>query len=92
MKPNSFELADLKQLLATLLARELRVDPASVQSDRPFTEYGLDSIAALTIAGDLEEELSVVLESTVLWDCPTIDALAGHLQGLLLPCNSLDVA
>lgn len=73
----------LQQLLVTLLARELRIDPHSVDGDRPFTHYGLDSIAALTIAGDLEDTLSVELASTLLWDCPTVNSLAAHLGGML---------
>ncbi|NML17997.1 acyl carrier protein [Azohydromonas caseinilytica] len=83
MSTNSPDLSDLQQLLVKLLARELRLAPEAVEADKPFTQYGLDSIAALTIAGDLEEELSIELESTVLWDCPTVTALAQHLSGLL---------
>jgi acyl carrier protein len=79
----SFEFPDLERLLSTLLARELRLDVATIEGDRPFTHYGLDSLAALTIAGDLEERLSVELESTLLWDCPTVDTLAAHLHGQL---------
>lgn len=83
MSTNTPDLSQLQSLLVKLLARELRLKPEEVEADKPFTQYGLDSIAALTIAGDLEEELSIELESTVLWDCPTVEALAQHLDGLL---------
>lgn len=82
MDASLFELSSLQHLLKDLLARELRVDPQGLDADRPFTQYGLDSIAALGIVGELEDRLSVELNATLLWDCPTINALAAHLRTL----------
>jgi acyl carrier protein len=81
VKPH--DLHDLREMLRHMLARELRLPSHSIETDKPLTQYGLDSIAALTIAGDLEEALSMELPSALLWDCPTIDALARHLCGML---------
>lgn len=83
LSTKSPDLSDVQQLLAKLLARELRLPPENIDADKPFTQYGLDSIAALTIAGDLEDQLAIELEPTVLWDCPTLSALAQHLDYLL---------
>lgn len=74
---------ELRQMLATALARELRIDPQRIDRDRPFTQYGLDSVAILTIACDLEDVLPFELDSTVLWDCPTVNLLAARLEELL---------
>ncbi|MCP2170054.1 acyl carrier protein [Goodfellowiella coeruleoviolacea] len=55
----------------------------SIASDVPFGEYGLDSVAAFTVCTDIEDHLGLVLEPTVLWDHPTIDALSAFLVGEL---------
>jgi acyl carrier protein len=73
----------LCSLIAELLSRELKLPVADVKFDAPFTQYGLDSVAALTIAGDLEDQFSIELPSTLLWDCPTIKDLAEFLHSSL---------
>ncbi|GGO51230.1 phosphopantetheine attachment site domain protein [Streptomyces daqingensis] len=45
----------------------------------PLAEYGLDSVAALSLCGDIEEDFDLVVEPTVAWDYPTVEALTGHL-------------
>jgi len=51
------------------------IDPAA-----PFTELGLDSVYALTLCGDIEDEFGLVVEATLPWDHPTVNALAAHLH------------
>jgi acyl carrier protein len=75
----SFDTTDLRAVLVTLLSREWRIAAESIDCDRPLTEYGLDSITALTISGELEELLDIELPSTLLWDCPTVNAIASYL-------------
>jgi acyl carrier protein len=57
---------------------EAEIDPAA-----PLTGYGLDSVAALSLCGDIEDEFDLIVEPTVAWDHPTVDALVGHLLGEL---------
>ena len=63
----SFDTTDLRAVLVTLLSREWRIAAGSIDCDRPLTEYGLDSITALTISGELEEllEYRIALHSAV---------------------------
>ena len=79
----SHDLSSLREALVQLLCKELRLDRAAVRTDTPLTEYGLDSMAALIMAGELEDRYRVELPSTLLWDCPTIDQLAAYLQPLM---------
>ncbi|GAB7045399.1 acyl carrier protein [Catenuloplanes indicus] len=51
-----------------------RVDP-----DTPLLEMGLDSVYALTICGDVEERFGLIVEPTLPWDHPTVNAMAAHL-------------
>ncbi|ANW21343.1 acyl carrier protein [Streptomyces clavuligerus] len=65
--------------LADRIALYLKRSPAEIVPSVPLAEYGLDSVAALSLCGDIEEDFDLVLEPTVAWDYPTVDALAGHL-------------
>lgn len=57
----------------------LEVAPDELDSRRHISSYGLDSISAVTLSVQLEEELGVELDTAVLWDRPTIESLAEHL-------------
>ncbi|MEU5403428.1 acyl carrier protein [Streptomyces sp. NPDC005963] len=69
----------LSSWLADRIALYLQRSPSEIVSTVPLAEYGLDSVAALSLCGDIEEDFDLVLEPTVAWDYPTVDALAGHL-------------
>lgn len=79
-------LHNLETICTTIvrfLCRELKMAATDIQLDLPLTQYGLDSIAALTIAGELEDQFELELPSTLLWDCPTINDLANFLHETL---------
>jgi acyl carrier protein len=58
----------------------LEVAPDELDPDQPIASYGLDSISAVTLSVQLEEELCVELDTAVLWDRPTLNSLAEHLS------------
>jgi len=62
------------------IRKELR--PAAVAHDKQFVTFGMDSVHAMMLVGDLEEHLSVRLAPTLAWDHPTIEALAAYLATL----------
>ena len=45
-------------------------------------------MAALMMAGELEDRYGIELPSTVLWDHPSIDRLAAHLQRLVVEAEA----
>jgi acyl carrier protein len=65
-------------LLEWLVAR-LALDPADVARDRPFAEFGVDSLAAVELSHELEEQFQVPLPPIVAWNYPTPAALARYL-------------
>ena len=65
--------------LTNRVAAYLNTEPAAIATDAAIGDYGLDSVFALTLCADLECELGIVVEPTLVWDYPTIDAIAGHL-------------
>jgi acyl carrier protein len=65
-------------LLEWLVAR-LALDPADVPRDRPFAEFGVDSLTAVELSQELEDEFKVPLPPIVAWNYPTPAALARYL-------------
>ena len=61
------------------LGRELELDAADFAQDKTFVRYGMDSVHAMMLVGDLEEHLGVRLPPTLAWTYPTVEALAEHL-------------
>ena len=46
-----------------------------------FINYGVNSIDAATLSGDLEEWLGRELPVSIIYQFPTIEALSAHLSG-----------
>jgi len=69
----------LRQQVATVL----RLGVESVPDDKPLRSLGLDSLMALELRNRLERALHVKLSATLVWNYPTISALAAHLEGRL---------
>lgn len=67
--------------LVTKLAEELQFDPSEIDVSEPFTSYGISSVLAVSLSGDLEDWLGRPLSPTLVFDFPTIEALARHLSG-----------
>jgi acyl carrier protein len=65
--------------LTDRVASHLTTDPTAIETDVPFGDYGLDSVFALNLCTDLEQEFGILAQPTLTWDYPTIDAVAGHL-------------
>jgi amino acid adenylation domain-containing protein/non-ribosomal peptide synthase protein (TIGR01720 family) len=78
-RPTSSREYALHQWLVNALAAVSGAPAPSIDPAQPFTHYGIDSSTAVRLAGDLENELGRKLPATLLWDHPTINALARYL-------------
>ncbi|QRK08317.1 AMP-binding protein [Archangium violaceum] len=67
--------------LVARLSERLKVGPQSIDSREPFSRYGLDSAAAVGLSGELQEWLGRPVSPTLVYDHPSIDAVALHLAG-----------
>jgi acyl-CoA synthetase (AMP-forming)/AMP-acid ligase II/acyl carrier protein len=65
-------------LLAWLVDR-LALDAADVSRERPFAEFGVDSLTAVELSHELEVQFNVPLPPIVAWNYPTPAALARYL-------------
>jgi acyl transferase domain-containing protein/acyl carrier protein len=72
---------DVARLIARLVAARVDLAPEQIDHDRPLESYGLDSAAAVTVAGELEQALGRPLHETLVYDFPTVRALSAHLSG-----------
>ncbi|HEY3751015.1 MAG TPA: acyl carrier protein [Pseudonocardiaceae bacterium] len=69
--------------LTSRVASYLDTAPDEVDPDQPLADYGLDSVYALSLCGEIEDELNLTVEPTLAWDYPTVNAMAGYLHGEL---------
>jgi len=75
-----------REIETWLIARigELTANPAdSIDPDRPMEAYGLTSVMAVGMSADLEDWLGISVEATIVWDRPTVSALADYLAEIL---------
>ena len=70
---------EIRTWLITHIASMLEMEAASIDPRQPFTYYGLGSVQAVSLTGDLEIFLDKKLSPTLAWDYPTIELLAKHL-------------
>jgi acyl-CoA synthetase (AMP-forming)/AMP-acid ligase II/acyl carrier protein len=61
------------------LAARLALEPGEVARDRPFAEFGVDSLTAVELSHELEEQFKVPLPPIVAWNYPTPATLAHYL-------------
>jgi phthiocerol/phenolphthiocerol synthesis type-I polyketide synthase A len=78
-------LRELETGLRSILARELQMPEAELAGDLPFAELGLNSVMAMSVRRDTEQFVGIELSATMLFNYPTIVALAEHLAKKLLP-------
>jgi acyl carrier protein len=71
---------EIQRWLVGELAKELDLEPSEIDTSVPVDRYGLDSRAAASLSGDLEEWLGRTLPPTLVWDYPTIEEISEHLK------------
>ena len=79
--PPMYQSTSIQDWLVTHLAEELGLTPDEIDVRQPFESFGLSSREAVLLSGELEEWLGRRLQPTLLWEYPTIEALARHLAG-----------
>ena len=65
------------------VARILRLELSHVDRDAPLKSLGIDSLMTLELRNRLEADLGLRLSATLVWNYPTVAALAGHLAEAL---------
>ena len=73
------DVTTLRDWLTGRIAEFTERPPAEIAVDKPLGEYGVDSVSALTVCAEIEDHFDITVEPTLLWDHPTIDAIAEAL-------------
>ncbi|MFI5735096.1 acyl carrier protein [Kribbella sp. NPDC051587] len=73
----------LRTWLTSRVAVYLDRDPACIESSRPLAEYGLDSLTAVALCADLEDEYDLEVDPVLAWDHPSIEALAAVIATMI---------
>lgn len=81
-----------KKKITRLLSDKL-IDLLSLKKDEidvyaAFSSFGMDSIKAVRLSGDIQEILGIELSDTIIYDYPTIDSLANYLSESFNPVFS----
>lgn len=69
----------IEKWLTAHIAAHVAVDLAEISTQVPFASYGLDSVAAVSLSGELETWLRRRLSPTLVYDYPSITQLAQYL-------------
>ncbi|MEM9385005.1 MAG: SDR family NAD(P)-dependent oxidoreductase [Pseudomonadota bacterium] len=73
-------LAALRQRLIAEVAQASGVAPGAITAGEPWAAYGIDSLEGVRLVERLGAWVGRHLPPTLLYDFPTIDALAAHLS------------
>ncbi|MER5408927.1 SDR family NAD(P)-dependent oxidoreductase [Streptomyces sp. NPDC002769] len=70
---------EVPRIVRAVLARALAMREEDIAATAAFADYGLDSILAVRVAHELGEELSLDLDTGILFDHSTARRLTAHL-------------
>lgn len=70
---------DIAEWLIAWIARELELPAGEIDTARSLLEYSMSSLTATILVGDLEDWLHIRLPPSLVWDYPSIDAIADYL-------------
>jgi acyl carrier protein len=84
--------ARMQAWLTERVAYYVERHPGDIDAGEPLASYGLDSVYAFALCGDIEDEFKLNVEPTLVWDFGTIAALAARLAGELADPPSGELA
>ncbi|TPG35741.1 acyl carrier protein [Mycolicibacterium hodleri] len=79
MTEQGSEFQELAHWLTMKVASYLNVPPHTIDVETPLADCGIDSVLAMKLCTDLEHEKGFAVDTTIVWDHPTIEAIATHL-------------
>jgi acyl transferase domain-containing protein/acyl carrier protein/nucleoside-diphosphate-sugar epimerase len=69
----------VQSLILDSLATALSIGRDMIELDVPFSDYGIDSILGVGFIQQLNTELSLSMNTTILFDYATVERLRGHI-------------
>ena len=78
MKPKTQE--EVQAWIVDWLKSNADISTDSIELDKPFADYHLDSLTSVELSYDLEEWSGKELSVTTVWNYPTINKMAEYLS------------
>jgi 8-amino-7-oxononanoate synthase len=75
----AFTEDEIRKWLVASVATVVKMKPEQIDVTQSFDSFGMDSLQAVSLSGDLEEWLGEELSPTLVWDYPSIDLLVRYL-------------
>ena len=75
--------AQICEWIKTYLAEILEIESAEIDENYEFERFGLNSSAAVSLVGDLEEWLDYELSPSLFFEFNTIAQVSAHLAEVL---------
>ncbi|WP_340687841.1 beta-ketoacyl synthase N-terminal-like domain-containing protein [Amycolatopsis coloradensis] len=75
--------ATLPDEIRSLIAKEMKLAPEDLAPTGSLADQGMDSILTVMVRRRLEKRFGCKLPSTLLWQTPTVSAIADHIAELL---------
>ena len=66
---------ELEEKIKSLISKNINIPIARISSTEDLTSYGLSSVNALAMVGELEDWLNCELPATLLWDNDNIEEI-----------------
>ncbi|MDM5187017.1 SDR family NAD(P)-dependent oxidoreductase [Bacillus sp. DX4.1] len=93
VKPSRMTLEEqlhiVEEKILSDVASTLEINKTEIQLERPFSDYGVDSITGLELIKNINETFGVALKTTVLFDYNNIKDLAAYIYHEYKECLSL---
>ncbi|MDM8558776.1 amino acid adenylation domain-containing protein [Candidatus Parabeggiatoa sp. HSG14] len=78
---NTITVDAIQTWLLTKLSQKLNIAVSEIDIREPLARYGLDSMTAVSLSGELESKLGRSLSPTLIYDYPNIQVLSQYLIG-----------
>lgn len=79
LEAGPLRLRKLQEYIRGQLAGVLRLDPAAIDLETPIGSLGIDSLTAIELRNRCERGLGLQLSATMVWNYPTVAAMALYL-------------
>jgi acyl carrier protein len=70
---------NIRAWLVARVAHYLDEPPEAIDAETPLGRYGLDSVYAFALSGEIEEVLGVAVEPTLIWEVEDLAELTDRI-------------
>lgn len=80
---SSARTRELEKFITAKVAHYLQTTEDAIDPELSLTEYGLDSLYAVSLCGDIEDAFHTSVPLTLIWDYDTVRSLAAAVSANL---------